>query len=117
MSGAGVHDVASLGVVPVRKCHVGTVSSEAQRAGTSNTPSQKIGCGKPGANVDGVVIVGEHGDYQLNEYGQKPYPRRRLFDAAVSRTAFSGVNVHWTSSALQDRADICDYIAKRTTRA
>ena len=37
--------------------------------------------------VDGVVIVGEHGDYPTNEKGQKMYPRRRFFEetAAVFR--------------------------------
>lgn len=33
--------------------------------------------------VEGVVIVGEHGDYPVNEWGQKLYPRRRLFDETV----------------------------------
>lgn len=30
--------------------------------------------------VEGVVIVGEHGQYPLNEKGQQRYPRRRFFE-------------------------------------
>jgi len=30
--------------------------------------------------VDAVLIIGEHGDYPLNEFGQKQYPRYRLFN-------------------------------------
>lgn len=54
------------------------------------TVAEALGVGGPGVNVDGVVIIGEHGDYQLNEYGQMIYPRRRLFDAAVSTMLGAG---------------------------
>lgn len=33
--------------------------------------------------VDGVVIIAEHGDYDRNEFEQKLYPRRELFDQVL----------------------------------
>ena len=55
-----------------------------------STVAEALGLGGPGLAVDGVIIVGEHGDYELNEFGQKLYPRRRLFDAAVSTMIAAG---------------------------
>lgn len=43
--------------------------------------------------VDGVLIVGEHGDYPLNEKGQKLYPRRHLFEQVAGVFAASGKSV------------------------
>ena len=40
--------------------------------------------------VDGVVIIGEHGTYPLNEKGQQLYPRRELFDQVVNVFRQSG---------------------------
>lgn len=34
--------------------------------------------------VDAVILVGEHGDFPFNEYGQHLYPRKELFDEVVA---------------------------------
>src|SRR3989442_6788519 len=39
--------------------------------------------GGPELAVDGVLLIGEHGDYPENEIGQKMYPRRRFFEEAT----------------------------------
>jgi hypothetical protein len=44
-------------------------------------------------NVDGVLIIGEHGDYGWGEFEQKLYPRRRLFDASVAAMVAAGRTV------------------------
>jgi hypothetical protein len=43
--------------------------------------------------VDGVLLIGEHGDYPINEYGQTLYPRKELFDAIVAVFRDSGRSV------------------------
>lgn len=40
--------------------------------------------------VDGVVLIGEHGNYPENEKGQKLYPRHRLFSEIVKVYETSG---------------------------
>ncbi len=40
--------------------------------------------GRKGVNVDGVLLIGEHGRYLTNERGQILYPRRRFFDETVT---------------------------------
>lgn len=55
-----------------------------------STVGETLGVGRPGVNVDGVVIIGEHGNYERNEFGQKLYPRRRLYDAAVAAMVSGG---------------------------
>ena len=40
--------------------------------------------------VDGVLLIGEHGDYPVNSYGQKLYPRKEFFDQIVAVFEASG---------------------------
>ncbi len=48
-----------------------------------NSIEQAMCVGGDSLAVDAVLSIGEHGDYPLNELGQKMYPRKRFFDAAV----------------------------------
>ncbi|MFP3895290.1 MAG: hypothetical protein ACLFV5_00425 [Anaerolineales bacterium] len=43
--------------------------------------------------VDSVLIVGEHGDYPLNEKGQKLYPRRHFFEQVSGTLSSTGESV------------------------
>ncbi len=68
--------------------------------------------------VDGVVLVGEHGDYPNNEKGQKQYPRRRFFEETVAvfdrsgrvvpvftdkHLAFNWADAKWVYDAARER--------------
>lgn len=47
------------------------------------TVSEALTLGAKALAVDGVVLVGEHGNYPLNEKGQRLYPRFELFEQIV----------------------------------
>jgi len=49
--------------------------------------------------VDGVLVVGEHGDYPDNEKGQKLYPRRKFFEEVAKTFRKTGKSV----PALMDK--------------
>jgi len=53
--------------------------------------SLTLGTGK--LAVDGVVLIGEHGNYPLNDRGQKLYPRYRLYQQIVNVFRKSGRSV------------------------
>jgi hypothetical protein len=54
------------------------------------TIEEALTLGGPDLAVDGILIIGEHGNYPQNEKGQDLYPRKRFFDAAVSVMQKSG---------------------------
>src|SRR5262245_13183191 len=43
------------------------------------TIAETVRCGGDKLAVDAVLIIGEHGNYSNNEYGQKKYPRYEFF--------------------------------------
>jgi hypothetical protein len=45
--------------------------------------AEALRCGGDKLAVDAVLVIGEHGDYPNNQFGQKEYPRYRFFKEIV----------------------------------
>lgn len=62
--------------------------------------------------VDGVLLIGEHGVYPSNEFGQKLYPRKRLFDdiAEVFRACGKSVPVFNDKHFSWDFTESCEML-------
>ncbi len=58
-----------------------------------DTPAGALTLGGEKLAVDAVLLIGEHGDYPINEKGQQLYPRRRLFEEIVKVFRRSGRSV------------------------
>ena len=52
-----------------------------------------ITLGSGGVAVEGVLVIGEHGNYPLNEKGQQMYPRRRFFEQVAAAFEKNGRSV------------------------
>jgi len=83
-------EVASIYIEQVGDDDMGVEMAEAYGIPRFETVPEAIAVGGAGVNVDGVIIIGEHGDFEMNEYEQKLYPRRRLFDAAIGTMVGAG---------------------------
>jgi hypothetical protein len=46
--------------------------------------AEALRCGGDKLAVDAVLVIGEHGDYPTNEFGQKQYPRYEFFKQVVA---------------------------------
>lgn len=67
----------------------------AQAHGVPLYPSirRALHAGSNALDVDGVLLIGEHGDYPWNERGRHLYPRRYLFEQIAGIFAESGRSV------------------------
>lgn len=54
---------------------------------------QALTLGENELAVDGVLLIGEHGDYPHNEFEQHMYPRRYMFEQICGVFASSGLSV------------------------
>lgn len=78
---------------PVSRVDIGVEAARSHGVPMFESAGEAIGLGRAGVNVDGVLIIAEHGDYGWGEFDQKLYPRRRLFDASVAAMVAAGRTV------------------------
>ena len=57
------------------------------------TIAEALRCGTDKLAVDGVVVIGEHGDYPINEKGQIQYPRYEFFEQVAQVFEADGKSV------------------------
>lgn len=75
--------VASLFIDQVTDTDIGRPLAKRWKIPVYPTIAEALTLGGEDLAVDGVVIVGEHGDYPTNYKGQILYPRRRFFEQVV----------------------------------
>jgi hypothetical protein len=86
-------EVASLYLDQIALDDTGRAAAARHGVPVHETVGEALTLGGRGVAVDGVLIIGEHGDYPVNDRGQILYPRRRLFDAAVAAMVAGGRTV------------------------
>ena len=73
-------DVVSLHIEQFPATDIGRGMAARYRIPLYDSPAEALTLGGKDLAVDGVLLIGEHGDYPWNEKEQHLYPRRRLFD-------------------------------------
>jgi hypothetical protein len=89
-------DVASIHIEQFPETDIGRGMAARYEIPLFDSPAAALTLGGDDLAVDGVLLIGEHGEYAINEKGQKLYPRRRLFGEIVRvfRAAGRGVPVY-----------------------
>jgi hypothetical protein len=83
-------DVVAMHLMEVSKDDVGIAIAKKHNVPLYSSVATALCLGGDALAVDGVVIIGEHGTYPLNEKGQQLYPRRELFDQVTAVFRQSG---------------------------
>lgn len=83
-------DIVSMHIVQVTERDTGHEVAKKHNLPLYATVREALTLGGDELAVDGVLLIGEHGDYPLNEWHQKMYPRRELFDEIVEVFKESG---------------------------
>jgi len=108
-------DIVSMYMDQISEKDIGLKLAEENGIPVYQSIPQALCLGGKELAVDGVLAIGEHGDYAYNEKGQKMYPRRHFFEqiAGVIATAGRSVPVfsdkhlsyNWTDAKwMYDRA-------------
>ena len=80
----------------------------------SGSVAEALRCGGERLAVDAVLLIGEHGNYPLNEFGQKLYPRHRLFKEITgvfradgrSVPVFNDKHLSWSFDLAKEMVDL-----------
>lgn len=75
--------VASLYIDQVGETDIGQALAKQWKVPLVKTIADALTLGGDKLAVDGVLLVAEHGNYPINEKGQKLYPRRQFFEEVV----------------------------------
>jgi hypothetical protein len=86
-------EVVSLAIEQFPESDIGRGMAARYRIPLFGSPTGAVTLGGPKLAVDGVLLIGEHGDYPINAKGQQLYPRRRLFAEVVETFRRSGRSV------------------------
>lgn len=78
------------------------------------TVAEALRCGGGELDVDAVLLIGEHGNYPLNEFGQKLYPRHKLFTEIAdvfridgrSVPVFNDKHLSWSFGLAKEMVDL-----------
>ncbi len=76
--------IASMHVVQIPEDDISKALCEKHGVAHHDTVAGALTLGGSELAVDAILLIGEHGDYPLNEFGQKLYPRKELFDEIVA---------------------------------
>ena len=86
-------DIASVYIDQFEEPDLGKQRIEKYRLKAFGTIEEALTLGTSKLAVDGVVIIGEHGEYPVNDRGQKRYPRYEWFKKVVKVFEDSGRSV------------------------
>jgi hypothetical protein len=75
--------------------------------------AETLRCGGKKLAVDAVLVIGEHGNYPKNDYGQRQYPRYQFFKQitdiyqtdAASRSIFNDKHLSWKWEWAKEMVD------------
>ncbi len=76
-------EVVAMHLMEIAKNDIGVATAKRHKIPMYQSVAAALCRGGDSLAVDGVVLIGEHGTYPVNEKGQQLYPRRELFDQIV----------------------------------
>lgn len=84
------HRLASMYVQQVGMTDLSRTLAERHHVRHCGSIREALTLGGDSLAVDGILVIGEHGEYPINEYGQKLYPRHEFFSEIVELFRQSG---------------------------